>query len=204
MKRNWNSDSYRKWSGFFGVVFLLTSCYSTAHIKKDDNTDFSQYKTFAWIPARLSHSGGDKDGNKNNDLTETKIREAVNKELGKSAGWKESKHRPDVLLSYDVLVERASKQQSDPVYSMPFTRTFFNPYTRRYFTVYYPSQFMGYDSYEVPTREGTVTISMIDARTNKTVWQGWTTDEVNSRNLTNKEIQNAVHSIFRKFGVAKN
>ena len=195
MKRNWNSDSYRKWSGFLGVVFLLTSCYSTAHIKKDDNTDFSQYKTFAWI---------DKDENKNNDLTEMKIREAVNKELEKSAGWNESKHRPDVLLSYDVLVERASKQQSDPVYSMPFTRTFFNPYTRRYFTVYYPSQFMGYDSYEVPTREGTVTISMIDARTNKTVWQGWTTDEVNSRNLTNREIQNAVHSIFRKFGVAKN
>ena len=34
--------------------------------------------------------------------------------------------------------------------------------------------------YEV--REGTVTITMVDAKTNKTVWQGWTTDEVNSKN----------------------
>ena len=188
------TKSWKLWSGVLGVVFLLTSCYSTAHIKKDDNADFSQYKTFAWI---------DKDGKNNSDLTEKKIKEAVNKELEKSH-WQESKHRPDILLSYDVLVERTSKQQSDPVYSTPFTRTFFNPYTRRYFSVYYPSQFMGYDNYDVPAREGTVTISMIDARTNKTVWQGWTTDEVNSKNLTNKEIQNAVRSIFRKFDVAKN
>lgn len=187
--------SWKLWSGFLGVVFLLASCYSTAHIKKDDHADFSQYKSFAWI---------DKDGKNNSDLTENKIRDAVNKELEKAAHWQESKHRPDVLLSYDVLVERTSKQQSDPVYSMPFTRTFFNPYTRRYFSVYYPSQFMGYDNYDVPAREGTVTITMIDAHTNKTVWQGWTTDEVNSKNLTNKEIQMAIRSIFRKFDVAKN
>ena len=201
MKKNWNSDSYRNWSGFFGVVFLLASCYSTAHIKKDDKTDFGQYKTFAWID---KDDKGPNDHTTTNDLTEKKVREAVNMELEKTAGWKESKHRPDVLLSYDVLVERTSKRQSDPVYSMPFTRTFFNPYSRRYFSVYYPSQFVGYDNYEMPAREGTVTISMIDARTNKTVWQGWTTDEVNSRNLTNKEIQNAVRSIFRKFDIAKN
>jgi hypothetical protein len=53
-------------------------------------------------------------------------------------------------------------------------------------------------------KEGTVTINVIDAKTEKTVWQGWTTDEVNSQNLTTKEIQNAVKSIFRKFDIAKN
>jgi hypothetical protein len=63
---------------------------------------------------------------------------------------------------------------------------------------------MGYDNYDVPSREGTITISMLDARTEKTVWQGWTTDEVNSRNLSSKEIQNSVRAIFRKFDVAKN
>ncbi|MGB3165024.1 MAG: DUF4136 domain-containing protein, partial [Chitinophagaceae bacterium] len=61
----------------------------------------------------------------------------------------------------------------------------------------------GYERDERTIREGTVTISMIDAKTDKTVWQGWTTDEVNSRNLTSKEIQNSVKSIFRKFDVAK-
>jgi len=45
---------------------------------------------------------------------------------------------------------------------------------------------------------------MIDTRTDKTVWQGWTTDEVRSKNLTSKEIQNSVKAIFKKFDVAKN
>jgi hypothetical protein len=45
---------------------------------------------------------------------------------------------------------------------------------------------------------------MIDTKTDKTVWQGWTTDEVNSKNLTSKEIQNSVRSIFKKFDLAKN
>jgi hypothetical protein len=196
MMKNW-----KLWSGALSLVFLLASCASTAHIEKDENTDFSQYKTFAWID---KDGEGRKDRNHANDLTEQKIRAAVSKELEKTAGWREAKSRPDVLLSYDVLVERAISQRSDPVYSQPFSRTYYNRYSRRFVNVYYPSQFMGYDSYNVPSREGTVTISMIDARTDKTVWQGWTTDEVNNKNLSTKEIQNSVKAIFRKFDIAKN
>ena len=188
------------WSGFLGVVILLASCASTAHIEKDDNTDFSKYKTYAWVEKK----DGDKKDQRKNDLTERKLREAVSRELEKTAGWRESKTDPDVLLSYDVLVERSSKQQSDPVYSHPFIRTFYNPYSRRFYRVYYPSRFVGYDYYDVNTREGTVTISMIDAKTEKTVWQGWATDEVANRHMTSKEIQNGVKSIFRKFDIAKN
>lgn len=196
MKRN------RKLWGIYSIVaFIMASCGTTAHIEKDDNADFSKYKTFAWI---------DKDGerindrNRKNDLTEQRIREAVNNELEKTAGWREVKNRPDVLLSYDVLVERGTKESSKPVYTRPYSRLVYNPYTRRYTTIYYPSEFAGYERDERPIKEGTVTISMIDTKTDKTVWQGWTTDEVNSRNLTTKEIQNSVKSIFKKFDIAKN
>jgi hypothetical protein len=58
---------------------------------------------------------------------------------------------------------------------------------------------MGYDNYSVPSRQGTVTITVTDARTDKAVWQGWTTDEISNRNMTSKEISNAVRSIFKKF-----
>lgn len=195
MKKN-----LKGWSVLVVIVFLLASCTSTAHIEKDDTADFSRYKTFAWI---------DKDSevnnrSKNNDLTEQKIRQSVNAELVKTAGWREVKHKPDVLLSYDVLVERSSRETNSPVYSRPFTRLVYNPYTRRYTTIYYPSQFVGYERDERPIREGTVTITMIDAKSDKTVWQGWTTEEVNSKNLTTKEIQYAVRSIFKKFDIAKN
>lgn len=182
-------------------VFVLASCSSTAHIEKDDNADFSRYKTFAWID---KDGEGKEDLNRNNDLTEQKIRNAVNKELEKNSGWREVKNRPDVMLSYDVLVERSTKESTNPVYSNPYSRVVYNPYTRRYTTIYYPSRFQGYERDERLIKEGTVTISMIDTRTDKTVWQGWTTDEVNSKNLTTKEIQSSVKSIFKKFDVAKN
>lgn len=188
-------------SGFAAIVFLLTSCGTTAHIEKDDTVNFSDYKTFAWVDKTES---GQKDKDRKGDFTEQRIKEAVNKELAKSAGWKEVKNRPDVFLSYDVLVERASKESTSPVYTRPYSRVFYNPRTRRYVNVYYPSQFMGYDRDEQPIKEGTVTITMIEAKTDKIVWQGWTTEEVNSRNLTSKEIQYSVRSIFKKFDIAKN
>lgn len=181
-------------------VFLLAGCASTVHFEKDDTADFRKYKTFAWLD---KDGEGRQDRNRNNDLMEQKIKAAISAEMEKTAGWREVKNRPDVLLSYDVLVERTSKEVTNPVYSRPFTRVVFNPYTRRYTTIYYPSQFMGYDRDREPIREGTVTITMIDARTDKTVWQGWTTEEVNNRNMTSREIQYAVRSIFKKFDIAK-
>jgi len=183
------------WSTCLAFVFLAAGCGPTAHIEKDDNVDFSRYKTSAWL---------DKDdkGNKTSDLTEQRIRKAVNQELQKT-GWRESTANPDIVLSYDVLVERSVRQESDPVYTRPFTRTFYSPYSRRFINVYYPSQFVGYDSYNVPTREGTITITMIDANTDKTVWQGWATEQLDSRNISSKEINSTVKAIMRKLDVAK-
>lgn len=194
------TKSLKLWSGGLAFVFFLAGCGTTAHVEKADNVDFSRFKTFAWVD---KDGEGKHDRNHSNDLTEQQIRQAVNKELEKS-GWREVRTKPDVLLTYDVLVERSVEEVNNPVYSRPFTRVVFNPYTRRYSTIYYPSQFMGYDRDERPIREGTVTISMIDTDTDKTIWQGWTTDEVGSRRLTSREIQSSVKAIFRKFDLAKN
>ncbi|HYC40415.1 MAG TPA: DUF4136 domain-containing protein [Chitinophagaceae bacterium] len=187
---------FKLWSLVAGMVVFFAGCASTAHIKKDEHADFSRYRSFAWIEK-------DESGEVRNDLTQQQIRQAVNRELEK-AGWNETRQKPDVLLSYDVLVEKSVEETSDPVYSEPYTRVVYNPYTRRYMTIYYPSQFLGYDRGQRTVREGTVTITMIDAKKDKVVWQGWTTDEVNSRNLTKREIDNSVRAIFRKFDLAKN
>ncbi|MDX2049243.1 MAG: DUF4136 domain-containing protein [Chitinophagaceae bacterium] len=182
----------------FAAALFLVGCGTTAHIEKADNVNFSDYKTFAWVK-------NDAEVKKNpvNDIAEQNLQGAVNKELAKS-GWKESKNKPDVLLDYDILVEKNVKQQNNAVYSRPYSRLFYNPYTRRYGTIYYPSQFLGYENAERTVKEGTITVTMIDAKSDKTIWQGWATEEVNSRNLTGKEISSAVRSIFRKFDVAKN
>ncbi|MFI5187282.1 MAG: DUF4136 domain-containing protein [Chitinophagales bacterium] len=181
------------------AALMIVGCSAPVHVQKDDSADFNSYRTFAWVDKDGSEKN---DRNKTNDLMERKFKEAVTMELDKQ-GWRTDNKRPDVLVSYDVLVERSTRRQNDPVYSQPFGRTFFNPYSRRFYNVYYPSQFMGYDDYPEPIREGTVTITVTDAKTDKTVWQGWTTGEVNSHNLTTKEINTAVKTIFRKFDIAK-
>lgn len=185
-------------AGLLSLVLLIASCSSTAHIEKDEAVNFSKYQSFAWLEKDTEEKTG-----VNNDLVELKIREAVNRELVKT-GWRETENKPDIILSYDVLVERNIEERDNPVYSRPYTRTVYNPYTRRYMTIYYPSQFMGYERDQRMVREGTVTITMIDSKSNKAVWQGWTTDQVSGKNLTKKEIDNSVRAIFKKFDIAKN
>jgi Domain of unknown function (DUF4136) len=179
-------------------VLLAIGCAAPAHIEKDENADFTQYKTFAWVNSQSKDKKEDKG--RKNDLMDKHVQQSVNHELQKQ-GWKEDKNKADVLISYDVLVERSTRESTNPVYSRPYSRLFYNPYLRRYGTIYYPSTFLGYDDNSVSVREGTLTITMVDAKTDQTVWQGWTTDEVSSRNLTQKEIQSNVKSIFRKFDV---
>lgn len=192
-------------------IVLAVGCAAPAHVEKDEKADFSRYKTFAWVTSESKDGKEDKDDkaekenrketkNRRNDLVDKQVQQLVNKELEKQ-GWKEDKNKPDVLISYDVLVERSTRELSNPVYSRPYSRVFYNPWLRRYGTIYYPSMFLGYDDNAVSVREGTLTVTMVDAKTDQTIWQGWTTDEVNSRHLTQKEIQSSVRSIFRKFDV---
>jgi hypothetical protein len=186
-----------KFLGLFAIAaFFLAGCASTAYIEKDDATDFSKYQTYSWIQKKDEQKSA-------TAFADQKVRTAVNQELQKN-GWREVTEKPDVLLGYDVLVERNTKEETEPVYTRPYTRIYYNPYTRRYGTIYYPSQFLGYDSYATPVKEGTLTLTIIDAQTDKTVWQGWTTGEVNSSKMTSKEIEAGVKSILRKLDVAKN
>ena len=188
-----------RWMFLPALLLFIVGCGPAAHVEKDQAFNFSNYKTFAWVD---KDGEGRKDRNNNNDIAESNIRAAVSKELNR-AGWSETNRRPDLLLSYDVLVERSTVQSSDPMYTQPFYRTFYSPYYRRYFIVNYPSQFVGYDRSERTIKEGTITINMIDAQSGRTVWQGWATDEVTNRNMSQKEIDAAVRSIFKKADLAK-
>ncbi len=185
------------WRGTVSIsVLILAGCATETHIKKDSSLNFHSYKTFSWEEKQKTNSS------RRNDLTEGAIKLAVDKELAK-AGWQQVNRDPDIFLTYDNLVEKTIKENNDPVYTMPYSRLVYNPYSRRYVSLYYPSELLGYERYGQPVREGTITISMIDTRNDKMVWQGWTSNEVNSNNLTNREIENAVKAIFRKADLAK-
>lgn len=185
--------------GFILIISAVAiGCANPVYVQKDESANLAKYRTYSWVETR-----DNKDNNKSaTAFAEIGVHNAVNTELA-SQGWKEVTSNPDVLLSYDILVERATQQESSPVYSQPFTRFFYNPYFRRWGTIYYPSQFLGYETNQVPVRQGTITITMIDPNTDKSVWQAWTTKTIDYGRLTSDEIASAVHSIFKKFGSSK-
>lgn len=189
-----------KWNFLFAVTTIaiaVTSCSSPAYVQKDEGANLNNYKTYMWVDTRSNENDNSARAAAYADIS---VRNAVNAELRK-AGWMEVSENPDALLSYDILVERTTERQSDPVYSQPFTRTYYNPRTRRWATFYYPSQFLGYQNYEVPVKEGTITISIHDAQSDKAVWQGWTSESMNYSRFTDDEIRRSVKNIFRKFDV---
>jgi len=173
---------------------MMVGCASRVYVQTDESTNLAKYKTYMWVQTRANQ-----DDNRNTtSLADQGIHAAVNAELSQQ-GFTEVTQNPDVLVSYDILLEKSTQRQSDPVYTQPFSRVYYNPYMRRWGTVYYPSQFVGCDTYDVPVREGTVTVTLIDPNSDKSVWQAWTTETLDSRKITNEEISRSVHNIFKKF-----
>jgi hypothetical protein len=179
-------------------VFIFISCSSPVYVQRDESANLAKYRTYAWVESQSNENDNNNSGRSSKGFQDMAIHNSVNLQLSKE-GWREVTENPDVLVSHDILVERSTQRESSPVYSQPFTRYYYNPWARRWGSIYYPSQFMGYDTYESPVREATITISLMDARNDKTIWQGWTTEELNNRKITESEINKAVKNIFKKF-----
>ncbi|HKC36454.1 MAG TPA: DUF4136 domain-containing protein [Chitinophagaceae bacterium] len=179
------------------VATLIYSCSSPAYVEKDSSANLSNYKTYMWVDVKSSENDA---SSRATAFADVSVHNSVNAELNKW-GWREVTDNPDVLVSYDVLVERNVETQSDPVYSHPYSRLYYNPYTKRWSTIYYPSQFLGYQQYQIPVREATITITMMDANTDKKVWQGWTTERLNG-GITDFDVKKSVRNIFKESGNA--
>lgn len=182
------------WATIAVFAALGVGCSTNTHIEKDKTTDFSQYRTYAWV---------NKLENKKTqtEISENNARNVVDAELQKR-GWREVKHNPDVLVNYELMVEKNKVQQQDPVYTQPYARSYYDRRGRIH-TFYYPAQFVGYDNYSTTVKQATVTITMIDNETDKTVWQGWTTSDLTSGRITTNQAEKSVKEIFKKFEISK-
>jgi hypothetical protein len=179
---------------YLGILAMIGGCSTPAYVEKDTNTNLSDYKTYRWVDVRASEND---ESARTISFADVSVHNAVNEEL-RNWGWREVTENPDVLVSYDVLVERNVESQSDPVYSQPYSRFYFNPYTRRWSTIYYPSQFLGYQQYQVPVREATVTITMMDTDTDKKIWQGWTTERLGGSGIADLNVKKKYKEHFQR------
>jgi len=185
------------WLGasFAGMAIILTGCAETAHVIKDNSVVMARYKTYAWVQKEVPK---DAKPNHERELVEQNIRTAVAEQLQKR-GYVETATDPELLVSTDMLVEKNNERRTDAVYSDPQYRNYYNPRTGKMITFYFPSQLAGYDNYSVSVRKGTVTLTFIDAKTDKAVWQGWASKRLESSTMDQDEIMQDVRSIFNKF-----
>lgn len=179
-------------------ALLFTSCSVTTHVETAAGVNFDNYKTFSWANVTKER----KKDNADNDIVDNNIKNAISKQL-EDRGWKETAQNPDVILDYCVMVEKKKNRVSEPVYSYPFTHYYYNGWRRRRGYMYYPNDLLGYRTYNIPFKEGTLTVNMIDAKTNKLIWQGSARSEVSSKMVTSNEMQADVMSIFKKFAVPR-
>jgi Domain of unknown function (DUF4136) len=81
---------------------IFYSCSSPAYVEKDSSANLSNYKTYMWVDVKASETDASSRATAFADLS---VHNSVNAELSKW-GWQEATDNPDVLVSYDVLVER--------------------------------------------------------------------------------------------------
>ena len=173
-----------------GLAFA--SCNVTSHTEAAAGVDFSQYKTFGWS----NSEGTGATSRADNDIVDNNIKNSISAQLEKK-GWVETDKNPEVLLDYTVAVKRGVTRETEPVYSTPYPRYMYH--RRGLYSIWYPSMLMGYHTYNVPFREGELTVTMFDSKTNKLIWQGWAKGDINNHNITSKEATAQVKSIFKKF-----
>ena len=178
-------------------AFWFTSCSVSTHVETAAGVNFNNYKTFGWVT-----SNGEKTGDRaDNDVVDNNIKNDISKQL-ENKGWKETNQNPDVELDYNVIVQKKISHVTEPVYNYPYTHYYYG-WRHRMGYIYYPYDLMGYHTYNVPFRQGTLTVNMLDAKTNKLIWQGSAKADVNSKNVTTQEMQHDVTSIFKKFDLPK-
>jgi len=179
-------------------ALFFTSCSVATHVETAAGVNFDNYKTFGWANVNEER----KKDNAGNDIVDDNIKNAISKQL-EDRGWKETTQNPDVILDYCVMVEKKNNRVSKPVYSYPYTQYYYNGWRRRRGYMYYPNDLLGYRTYNIPFKQGTLTVNMVDAKTNKLIWQGSARSEVSNKTVTSGEMQTDVMSIFKKFLVPR-
>ena len=185
-----------------GFVLLTTTLLSSCAVlnvdsDQDNTIDFKQYKTFAWYakdPTAFKNNEFD------NQIVESNIKNLVSAEL-KRRGYKVDIDSPDVLLDFDVMIEKKTDQQQVPVYSYPYNYGYYNPYRPNNYPYTYQQRVIGYQTQNIPYKDGTLTLSMIDRKTNRLVWRGWGEGVVTDVQVYESQLPKGIDEIFNKFPV---
>ena len=189
-------------SYFLGIstmlIFLIIGCGTKVETDKKTTRDLSKYSSYSFLP--------NQDTIKNSDYDNAYVNEVVIDEINQNlreGGYKLERNQPDLLVYYHLMFDEEMAVSADPVYTnYSYYRPgyYVGPYYRdyaynNYFTV---PRISGTGIEQVPYKEGTIVVDLIDRRTNEIVWRGRAEDIVNRDNLE-QELRSYVDAIFEEY-----
>ncbi len=150
--------------------------------KYDKNADFSTYKTFKWDQESQKPRGPRVSPGGDVDLM---IREHATAAL-QASGLTASEEEADLLVGYDAAAIEVMNVESVTNYE-----------ARR-------QQPMGgidwvMDGTMSSYVDGTLVITLTDAKTGKTVWTGWTTEKIKNVSNPHKQVRKMVRKLLGRF-----
>jgi len=161
------------------VLIALIGCSSMSiYVEYDQQTDFSRYKTFAWIetqPRRMPAKRIDAH------ILDSRIREAVEAELSARGFRLVPRPEADLLVIYHV----GAKNKVDVTH-----------YGYRYGP---RGRWVGHRVEVTKYKEGTLIIDIIDARLKELIWRGSAVGAVYSAGDLDRKLTDAVGRLLEHF-----
>ena len=159
------------------VSLLSIAACSTLDVNtaQAPNTNFNQYKTYAWVPsAQPNQPFMIEDGS----ILDQTIKATTEQNLMTKGLSPAGSQPPDLLISYTA---RTKMGVQYGVATTPW----------------------GWDDRAAyPVREGSITIKITDARTQKPIWQGTAADVINRAGPNQKDVANAVNKMLERYPTA--
>lgn len=188
------------------VYCLVIIAYGCATVNTysdiDHSIDFSGYRSFAWLPTPMDTF---KNGMYDNQIIENNVKNHVNREMF-ARGYRTDVDSPDLILEYEIIVEKAVRTVENPIYSYPYNYNWMSsPYYDGWYRYRYgyagPPYVIGYNTQQVPYTQGTLTLSVIDRRKNRLIWRGWSVGTMSDPGNYHKVLAKDVHNIFKQYPV---
>ncbi|HSN16789.1 MAG TPA: DUF4136 domain-containing protein [Gammaproteobacteria bacterium] len=173
--------------GLIGLSLLLAACAPRIYTEQDQDAKLSGYHHFAWLSPP---AGPVRDPILDSQILESRVHKAVSDDL-RARGYDEvaPDANPDFLVTYHTSAKQ-TLESTGPSFSFGFVDAFPHGFGAVGFPV----------GPDVRTRsEGTLMLDVLDGRSKRLVWRGWTTELLNQDNYSDQSVQEAVKDIFDKF-----
>lgn len=184
---------------FLSILLLGCSGYQYYAIQSN-RASLNKYRSFAWLPAPDTSRHP-------NDIVDEKIKDAVTAGLEKRGlGLKTA--RPDLLVRYMIQVRDRVRIYNSPTYvygpGAAYGGVVQNRYGRYFYYSYnrpYPV-YVGSDIVQVPYKEGTLIIDLIERRNHQVIWRGYGTGDVDDPQKAIGDIPTVAEGILNKLAIA--